>query len=128
MLLIFTDKSVVPFPLSSPESVSQSKELYIILTGFDSHLQKSDEPPNMSPKRKQGEQGDVLYPYDRESTRRKVTVLEIGDLEREYLLVLARLQLIKIDADPTRATGLNLGTYLASMWFESYYIPWDHVV
>ncbi|XP_020630292.1 nuclear pore complex protein Nup160-like isoform X2 [Orbicella faveolata] len=69
------------------------------------NTRKSDEPPNMSPKRKQGEEGDILYPGHSGRTRRKVTVLDIRDLEGEYLLVLARLQLIKVDADPTRATG-----------------------
>ena len=59
----------------------------------------------MSPKRKQGEEGDLLYPGHKGATRRKVTVLATRDLEGEYLLVLARLQLIKIDADPTHATG-----------------------
>lgn len=62
----------------------------------------------MSPKRKQGEEGDILYPGHFARPRRKVTVLEIKDLEGEYLLVLARLQLIKMDADPTRATGPQL--------------------
>lgn len=61
----------------------------------------------MSPKRKQGEEGDILYPGYLGRPRRKVTVLDIRDLEGEYLLVLARLQLIKVDADPTRATGLK---------------------
>ena len=61
----------------------------------------------MSPKRKQGEEGEVLYPGHLGRTRRKVTVLDIRDLEGEYLLVLARLQLIKVDADPTRATGVK---------------------
>ena len=61
----------------------------------------------MSPKRKQGEDGDILYPGHLGRPRRKVTVLDIRDLEGEYLLVLARLQLIKVDADPTRATGLK---------------------
>ena len=65
---------------------------------------QDNEPPNMSPKRKQGEQ-DAWYTSGRPRTRRKVVVLEIGDLEREYLLVLARLQLLKADADPSRATG-----------------------
>ena len=60
----------------------------------------------MSPKRKQGEEGEVLYPSNLARPRRKVTVLDIRDLEGEYLLVLARLQLIKMDADPTRAIGL----------------------
>ena len=59
----------------------------------------------MSPKRKQGEEADVLYPGHKGRPRRKVTVLEMRDLEGEYLLVLARLQLIKVDADPTHATG-----------------------
>ncbi|XP_068751589.1 nuclear pore complex protein Nup160-like isoform X2 [Montipora capricornis] len=66
---------------------------------------KPDEPPNMSPKRKQGEDADVLFPEHKGRSRRKVTVLEIRDLEGEYLLVLARLQLVKVDADPTHATG-----------------------
>jgi len=66
---------------------------------------KSDEPPNMSPKRKQGEEDDMPYPGHKDRPRRKVTVLEMRDLEGEYLLVLARLQLIKVDADPTHATG-----------------------
>ena len=61
----------------------------------------------MSPKRKQGEEGDLPYPGHKGAPRRKVTVLETRDLEGEYLLVLARLQLIKIDADPTHATGWN---------------------
>ena len=61
----------------------------------------------MSPKRKQGQEGDILYPGHSGRPRRKVTVLDIRDLEGEYLLVLARLQLIKVDADPTRATGLR---------------------
>ena len=61
----------------------------------------------MSPKRKQGDEGDILYPGHSGRHRRKVTVLDIRDLEGEYLLVLARLQLIKVDADPTRATGLK---------------------
>lgn len=60
----------------------------------------------MSPKRKQGEEGEILYPSNLARPRRKVTVLDIRDLEGEYLLVLARLQLIKMDADPTRAIGL----------------------
>ena len=68
-------------------------------------IKKSDEPTNMSPKRKQGEEADVLYPGHKGRPRRKVTVLEMRDLEGEYLLVLARLQLIKVDADPTHATG-----------------------
>lgn len=59
----------------------------------------------MSPKRKQGEDGDALRPDIRGKPRRKVTVLEMRDLEGEYLLVLARLQLIKVEADPTHATG-----------------------
>ncbi|XP_067018107.1 nuclear pore complex protein Nup160-like [Acropora muricata] len=65
----------------------------------------ANEPPNMSPKRKQGEDGDALRPDIRSKPRRKVTVLEMRDLEGEYLLVLARLQLIKVEADPTHATG-----------------------
>ncbi|CAH3152521.1 unnamed protein product [Pocillopora meandrina] len=69
---------------------------------------KPAEPPNMSPKRKQGEEGEVLYPGHLAKPRRKVTVLDIRDLEGEYLLVLARLQLIKMDADPTRAIGPQL--------------------
>ncbi|KAJ7380500.1 hypothetical protein OS493_008963 [Desmophyllum pertusum] len=69
------------------------------------NTRKSEEPSNMSPKRKQGEEGDILYPGHLGRPRRKVTVLDIRDLEGEYLLVLARLQLIKVDADPTRATG-----------------------
>ncbi|XP_058968801.2 nuclear pore complex protein Nup160 [Pocillopora verrucosa] len=69
---------------------------------------KPAEPPNMSPKRKQGEEGEVLYPSHLARPRRKVTVLDIRDLEGEYLLVLARLQLIKMDADPTRAIGPQL--------------------
>ncbi|RMX38937.1 hypothetical protein pdam_00016421 [Pocillopora damicornis] len=69
---------------------------------------KPAEPPNMSPKRKQGEEGEVLYPSNLARPRRKVTVLDIRDLEGEYLLVLARLQLIKMDADPTRAIGPQL--------------------
>ncbi|CAH3174338.1 unnamed protein product [Porites lobata] len=68
-------------------------------------INKPVEPPNMSPKRKQGEEGDLPYPGHKGAPRRKVTVLEMRDLEGEYLLVLARLQLIKIDADPTHATG-----------------------
>ena len=59
----------------------------------------------MSPKRKQGEEVDLLYPGHKDRPQRKVTVLELRDLEGEYLLVLARLQLIKVDADPTHATG-----------------------
>lgn len=67
----------------------------------------------MSPKRKQG---DILYPGHLGRPRRKVTVLDIRDLEGEYLLVLARLQLIKIGADPTRATGLKHKYW--SNWFN----------
>ena len=75
-----------------------------------SHLffvKKSDEAPNMSPKRKQGDE-DVWFMISRRHSRRKVTVLEIGELEREYILVLARLQLLKVDADPSQATGATV--------------------
>lgn len=77
----------------------------------------------MSPKRKQGEEGDVLYPGHKGRPRRKVTVLEMRDLEGEYLLVLARLQLIKVDADPTHATGqeANCGC-LSSFYFLFMYL------
>ena len=74
----------------------------------------------MSPKRKQGEEGDILYPGHLGRPRRKVTVLDIRDLEGEYLLVLARLQLIKVDADPTRATGLKRIQYNPGLTVEKW--------
>ena len=69
----------------------------------------------MSPKRKQGEDADVLFPEHKGRSRRKVTVLEIRDLEGEYLLVLARLQLVKVDADPTHATGTVGDSFFVSV-------------
>ena len=75
------------------------------MSSFSILFKTANEPPNMSPKRKQGEDGDALRPDIRSKPRRKVTVLEMRDLEGEYLLVLARLQLIKVEADPTHATG-----------------------
>lgn len=62
----------------------------------------------MSPKRKQGdEDGEINYTTMIPKSRRRVTVLEIGDLEKEYMLVLARLQLLQKDTDPAHATGTN---------------------
>ncbi|EDO48976.1 predicted protein [Nematostella vectensis] len=75
-----------------------------IVTPWDHAQNKTTEPPNMSPKRKQGDE-ESWYGDSRPKPRRKLTVLEIGDLEREYLLVLARLQLLRMDADPSQGTG-----------------------
>ena len=60
----------------------------------------------MSPKRKQGEE-EAEYTTMIPKRRRRVTVLEIADLEREYMLVLARLQLLQQDTDPAHATGTS---------------------
>ena len=60
----------------------------------------------MSPKRKQGdEDAEEVYTTMIPKGRRRVTVLEISDLEKEYMLVLARLQLLQQDTDPAHATG-----------------------
>jgi nuclear pore complex protein Nup160 len=60
----------------------------------------------MSPKRKQGdEDSEEVFTTMIPKARRRVTVLEIADLEKEYMLVLARLQLLQQDTDPAHATG-----------------------
>ena len=60
----------------------------------------------MSPKRKQGDDdAEETYTTMIPKSRRRVTVLEISDLEKEYMLVLARLQLLQQDTDPAHATG-----------------------
>jgi nuclear pore complex protein Nup160 len=60
----------------------------------------------MSPKRKQGdEDSEEVFTTMIPKARRRVTVLEISDLEKEYMLVLARLQLLQHDTDPAHATG-----------------------
>ena len=60
----------------------------------------------MSPKRKQGdEDAEEAYTTMIPKSRRRVTVLEISDLEKEYMLVLARLQLLQQDTDPAHVTG-----------------------
>ena len=64
----------------------------------------------MSPKRKQGdEDAEESYTTMIPKHRRRVTVLEISDLEKEYMLVLARLQLLQQDSDPTHTTGTGWG-------------------
>lgn len=64
------------------------------------------EAPNMSPKRKQGdEDADEALTAMIPKRRRQVTVIEISDLEKEYMLILARLQLLQHDTDSAHVTG-----------------------
>ncbi|XP_028408932.1 nuclear pore complex protein Nup160-like [Dendronephthya gigantea] len=80
-----------------------------IVKPLDRKEQKEIEAPNMSPKRKQGdEDGEEAYTTMIPRRRRRVTVLEIKDLEKEYMLVLARLQLLQQDTDPAHVTGPSL--------------------
>ncbi|XP_046859836.1 nuclear pore complex protein Nup160-like [Xenia sp. Carnegie-2017] len=68
--------------------------------------QKVVEAPNMSPKRKQGdEDADEALTAMIPKRRRQVTVIEISDLEKEYMLILARLQLLQHDTDSAHVTG-----------------------
>lgn len=58
----------------------------------------------------------MWYGTDRKKRQpRKLTVIEIKDLEKEYLLVLARLQLLRVDADPSQGIGMYIdGTILTT--------------
>ena len=62
----------------------------------------------MSPKRSHGDDGEEGKP----KVVQKVTVLELKDMQKEYQLILARLQLIQ-EADPMNILG-TLAYYLTS--------------
>ncbi|KAK3748185.1 hypothetical protein QZH41_012989 [Actinostola sp. cb2023] len=81
------------------------KNAWIVTPWDRAQKKKAEEPPNTSPKRKQGDE-DLWYGMDRrERVPRKLSIVEIKDLEKDYLLVLARLQLLRLDTDPSQGTG-----------------------
>ena len=69
--------------------------------------QEDEIPQGRSPKRRQDGEEVNFKVVDRRKGTKKTVVVELADLEKEYLLLVARLNLVQFDKNTSTAIGTN---------------------